>query len=225
MRLLYYYPLDACSRIVRLLMSEKMLDFKLQYEFPWKLSEQLQQRYYYSTLPMLTDNNGTTVAGVSAIMEYIEEAYPDPHIFGYTAKQRAEARQIAYWFISEFQYGVVLPIVQEKVSKRFLSKNSSAPNPGVIRNAIYNISPFLDRMVWLLDRRSWLAGRDFSIADISASSFISVLDYLGILKWNNYNTVLLSWYVRIKSRRSFQPLLTDIISTIPPSRNYTKLDY
>ncbi len=225
MRILYYYPLDAHSRIVRLLMAEKMVDFKLQYEFPWKMSEQLRQKNYYSALPVLVDSNSTTIAGVFAIIEYLEEVYPDPHVFGYTSNQRAEARQIAYWFISEFQYDVLLPIAQEKVLKRFSSKSSSAPNPSVIRNAIYNIAHFLDRMVWLLERRSWLAGRDFSIADISASSFISVLDYLGILKWNNYNPVLLSWYVRIKSRRSFQPLLNDTISIIPPSRNYAKLDY
>lgn len=225
MRVLYYYSLDAHSRIIRLLMTEKMVDFKLQYEFPWKISEQLRQINSYNVLPVLTDNSGNSIIGVSAIMEYIEEAYPDPRVFGYTPKQRAEARQIAYWFISEFQHSVLLPIVSEKVSKRFSSKMASAPNPNVIRNAIYNIPRFLDRMVWLLDRRSWLAGRDFSIADITASSFISILDYLGILKWNNYNAVLLSWYIRIKSRRSFQPLLSDTISIIPPSRNYAKLDY
>lgn len=225
MRVLYYYSLDAYSRIVRIVLSEKMVDFSVQHELPWKLSEKFKSCSSYEVLPTFVDNNGICISGVFAIIEYLEETIPDPVILGYTVKQKAEARQIAYWFISEFSKEVLDPILQEKVLKRFATKTSSEPNPGAIRNAMYNIPRFLDRIIYVLERRSWLVGRNLSIADISVASFISVLEYLGILKWSNYSEALLTWYLKIKSRKSFRPLLTDIISMIPPSRNYAKLDY
>lgn len=225
MRVLYYYSLDAFSRIIRLIMTEKMLDFKIQYELPWKPTEQFSSSIVYKMLPTLVDGNATCVSGVSAIMEYLEDAYQTPRVFGYTVAQRAETRQIAYWFISDFYTNVYEPITREKILNRFYSKTSVSPNPSIIRKALYNIPQFIDRVVYLLERRSWLAGREFSIADITVASFVSILDYLGVLKWNNYSELLLTWYVRIKSRKSFQPLLSDIMSSIPPSRSYAKLDY
>lgn len=225
MRVLYYFSLDPGSRIARLVLSEKMIDFTIQHEYPWKLSEKFLSCSPYEMLPTFVDNNGVCVSGILAITEYLEEICPDPRILGHTLKQRADARQIAYWFISEFKKDVLGPILQEKVLKRFESKTASAPNPNVMRNAMYDIPRFLDRVVYLLERRSYLAGRDFSIADISVASFISVLDYLGVLNWNNYSKTLFTWYVRVKSRKSFRPLLMDTISVIPPSRNYAKLDF
>ena len=225
MRILFYYPLNAFSRVIRIILAEKQLDFKLQYEFPWDLSDQLLSVSRYATLPVLTDINGTTISGVAAIVDYLEEAYPEHNMVGNDLLQRAEARQIAYWFLFNFYQEVYYPVMDEKIIKRFKSKSMSAPNPSIIRNALYKMPKFLDYITQLLDRRSWLAGRDYSIADISAASFISVLDYLGTLKWTNYDNVLQTWYLRIKSRRSFSQLLTDTISTIPPSVNYSKLDY
>ena len=225
MRILFYYPLNAFSRVIRIILAEKQLEFKLQYEFPWSLSDELLSISRYGILPVLTDINGTVISGVSTIIDYLEEAYPDNNLIGRDLLQRIESRQLANWFLYNFYQDVYYPVMDEKIIKRFKSKTMSAPNPSIIRNALYKIPKYLDYVTQLLDRRSWLAGRDFSIADICAASFISVLDYLGTLKWVNYDEILQVWYLRIKSRRSFASLLTDLISNIPPSKNYSKLDY
>ena len=225
MRVLFYYPLNAFSRVIRIILAEKQLEFKLQYEFPWNLSDELRSVSKYGILPVLSDINGTVISGVSAIIDYLEEAYPGTNLIGKDLLQRTESRQLANWFLYNFYQDVYYPVMDEKIVKRFKSKTISAPNPSIIRNALYKIPKYLNYATQLLDRRSWLAGCDFSIADICAASFISVLDYLGTLKWGNYDEILQTWYLRIKSRRSFAGLLTDLISNIPPSKNYSKLDY
>lgn len=225
MRTLFYYPLHAYSRIVRVMLSEDQLDFDLQYELPWNPSEQLQSYNDQGILPVLRDVNGAVITGVTTIIEYLDEAYAEQDLIGRSIMQRVEARRLSYWFINDFYREVYYPIMNEKIIKRFKSKSVNAPNPDIIRNSLYKIPKYLSKVIYLLERRSWLAGRDFSIADICVSSFISVLDYLSILKWSNYDDILLTWYVRIKSRRSFRSLLTDNVPTIPPSKNYAKLDY
>ena len=40
---------------------------------------------------------------------------------------------------------------------------------------------------WLSKNRDWLAGKNFSIADISAAANLSILDYLGEIKWRDYS--------------------------------------
>ena len=225
MRTLFFYPLHAYSRIVRVMLAEEQLDFDLQYELPWNLSEHLQSYNDQGILPILRDINGTTIAGITTIMEYLDEAYPEQNLIGKSIMQRVEARRLSYWFVNDFYHEVYYPIMNEKIIKRFKSKTVNAPNPDIIRNALYKIPKYLSKVIYLLERRSWLSGRDFSMADICVASFLSVLDYLSILKWSNYDNVLLTWYIRIKSRRSFRSLLSDNVSTIPPSKNYAKLDY
>jgi glutathione S-transferase len=75
-----------------------------------------------------------------------------------------------------------------------------------------------------MDSRNWLAGDNFSLADISAAAQISCVDYTGSIKWDNYPEVK-DWYVRIKSRPSFRDILADRIPSIVPPSHYQELDF
>ena len=82
----------------------------------------------------------------------------------------------------------------------------------------------MEYISWLIDRRNWLAGKDFSVADIYAASFISVLDYLGIVPWSKYE-IAKGWYARIKSRPTFRNILKDNLPQVPPSADYSNPDF
>ena len=72
-------------------------------------------------------------------------------------------------------------------------------------------------ITWTLaDHRSWLAGDELSIADLSAAAHLSVIDYLGDIPWTDFPVAKL-WYQRIKSRPSFRPLLGDTLRGMPAS--------
>ena len=83
---------------------------------------------------------------------------------------------------------------------------------------------YFDYIAWLANRRNWLAGDEFSLADISAAAHISCLDYVGSVEWEKYPEMK-DWYVRIKSRPSFRDILRDRILNVSPPPFYTELDF
>ena len=77
---------------------------------------------------------------------------------------------------------------------------------------------------WILERRSFLAGDFFTVADIALAAAISSLDYLSEINWENYNKVK-NWYSVIKSRPSFREILEESIYNIAPAIHYKDLDF
>jgi glutathione S-transferase len=76
----------------------------------------------------------------------------------------------------------------------------------------------------LLFDRNWLAGPQLTYADLAAAAALSVADYLGEVPWAEAGEAK-DWYVRMKSRPSFRPLLADEIRGMRPSAHYTDLDF
>ncbi len=77
---------------------------------------------------------------------------------------------------------------------------------------------------WLAARRSYLGGRNLSMADLGIAAHISILDYLGEIDWNAYPDAKM-WYAKLKSRPSFSTLLNDKLAGILPSASYADLDF
>lgn len=224
MRTLFHYPLCGFSRAVRFSLAEKRLDFELEYESPWAPSDALYEQNISGTLPVFRDISGVTIFGSSAIREYLEEVYPDINLLGDDYAGRAEARRLADWFDFIFYKEVYFPVVNEKVTKRFAKNIDRAADPNCIRHASSRLNTHMEYISWLIDRRNWLAGQNFSIADVYAASFLSVLDYLGFVSWDKHE-IAKNWYARIKSRPSFRGILRDNLSQIPPTKEYSNPDF
>lgn len=222
MRTLYHLPLSAASRTVRLALTEKGLDFQLRAERVWERREDFLALNPAGEVPVLVDEDGTAVATVTAIVEYLEEVYPDPCLLAETPSQRAEVRRLVDWFESKFDREVTRNLVGEKVMKRFLVR--AEPNTSAIRAGLANIGTHLQYIGFLTDRRRWLAGDSLTYADLSAAAHISTLDYIGDVPWSSHDDAK-QWYARIKSRPSFRALLKDHIAGLPPPRHYADLDF
>ncbi len=117
-----------------------------------------------------------------------------------------------------------MSLVIEKVLKRHFYKDQSGPNSAVLRMIKTYIHDHLTYISWLVDRRKWLAGDEFSLADIAGAAHLSIVDYLGDAPWDQYELAK-DWYARIKSRPSFRALLADRLPGMPPSSHYTDLDF
>ncbi|MBB5746748.1 hypothetical protein GGR13_002355 [Brevundimonas variabilis] len=76
----------------------------------------------------------------------------------------------------------------------------------------------------LLNERDWLTGRRMSQADLVAGAHISILDYFGEVSWKAWPG-LKTWYMRLKSRPSFRPLLADRFQGLAPVAHYADLDF
>jgi glutathione S-transferase len=222
MRTLYHLWLSPFCRKVRIALSEKKLDFELRVEKLWERREEFLALNPACEVPVLVEGNGAVLADSAAIVEYLDETYPEPPLLGRRPSARAEARRLAAWFDRKFGREVTRNLVDEKIMKRFLGLGE--PNSTAIRAGGANIHVHLDYIAYLTEERRWLAGNDFSIADITAAAHLSCVDYLGDVPWEQHDAAK-DWYARVKSRPSFRPLLPDHIPGCPPPRHYADLDF
>lgn len=222
MRILYHLPLDPGSRKIRLMLAEKHLGFELKAEQIWERREGFLRLNPAGEVPVLVEEDGTVLPDHQVVAEYLEERYPEHPLLGRDTFERAEARRLANWFDRKFAREVSELLLEEKLMKRFLG--TGTPDSSAIRAANNNIHHHLQYIEWLCDRRTWLSGDDFSLADIAAAAHLSCLDYLGDVPWDQHQGAK-DWYARVKSRPAMRPLLADLMPGSPPPRHYADLDF
>lgn len=222
MRILYHLWLSPYSRKVRLALREKGLDFELQVEKVWERREAFLALNPAGQVPVLVEEDGLAVIDSQAICEYLDEAYPERQLMGYDLPARAETRRLVAWFDLKFGREVTENLVGEKINKRFMGMGH--PDSAAIRAGKHNLHTHLAYIGYLAERRSWLAGDQFGLADIAAGAHLSCIDYLGDVPWDDHPSAR-DFYARIKSRPSFRPLLADHIPGLPPPRHYADLDF
>ncbi len=217
MRTLFHLWLHPFSRKVRLVLAEKNLDFTPQIERVWERRTDFLALNPAGDVPVLIEKDGTTLANSQVICEYLEEVYPEVNLLGYDPVQRSEARRLTSWFDVKFNREVTENIVGEKLMKRFLKLGE--PHGPAIRAGHANIHYHLDYIGFLTEKRKWLAGDNFSLADIAAAAHLSSIDYIGDVPWEEHQAAK-AWYDKIKERPSFQPLLEDRIPGFSPEGVY-----
>lgn len=219
---LLHLPLDPFSRKIRIVLGEKKITASLAVEPIWERRHEFLSINPAGTVPVFIEDDGTTISTSQAIAEYLEETSKEPALIFGTALQRAEIRRLCNWFDVKFNTEVTEYLLGEKIMKRFLGLGE--PSSETIRAGYANIDIHLGYIEYLAEQRAWLAGENFSLADITAASHISCIDYLGDIAWEDYQQAK-QWYARIKSRPSFRPLLQDLIPGTRPPAHYKNLDF
>ncbi|AWK86198.1 glutathione S-transferase family protein [Azospirillum thermophilum] len=222
MRILYHHPLHPLCRVARIMLAEKGIPFEPVIEKPWERRVEFLALNPSGEPPVLVEEDGTVVAGGLAVMEYLEEAYPDPPLMPRDIPHRAEVRRIADWFLHKFDREVTENLVGEKLIKRLSGQGH--PYAPAIRAGLANVHYHLDYIAYLAERRPWLAGPALTVADIAAAAALSCLDYVDNVPWDSHQEAR-DWYARIKSRPSFRAILADNIAGCPPPRHYADLDF
>jgi glutathione S-transferase len=222
MRILYHFWLSPLSRKLRVILQEKSLDFTLKVEKWWERRPEFLALNPAGEVPVLIEPDGTVLAEASAIVEFLDETYRDKLLIGLGPVDRAETRRLAAWFDGKLNREVTEPILGERLMKRLMGVGQ--PDSTSLRAAKANLGSHLDYISYLAERRRWLAGDHFSVADISAAAHLSVLDYLGDVPWDEHEPAK-DWYARIKSRPSFRPVLGDHLPGTPPPKHYADLDF
>lgn len=219
---LYHFALCPFSRKIRLVLSEKGVDFDPVSIQPWDAPEEFYHLNHAGRTPVLHDpSKRITLVDSQAICEYLEETVDrSPLVLG-SAAQRAEIRRLVALFDQIFYADVTHPLLHEKMKKRLILR--TAPDSGVLRRAMRLAHEHLEYIDWLVGNRRWLAGSQLSLADFAAAAQISVIDYLGGLDWRGHEDAH-GWYRVIKSRPSFGQLLADKMEGLPPPRNYSDVN-
>ena len=223
MRTLYHHPLCPFSRKVRIVLAEKKLEFELVFESPWEARPEFLALNPAGEVPVFVQDGAEPLADATAIAEYLDELHREPPLLPSDPLDRAEVRRLVGWFDAKFNREVTIPLVGEKVTKR-ISQPRAEPDSKLIRQGFSAIHRHLDTIAWLTERRTWLAGAQYSLADITAAAHLSCIDYLGDVPWEGHQAAK-DWYVRVKSRPAFRTVLGDHLPGIPPARHYADLDF
>jgi glutathione S-transferase len=222
MRVLYHLTLSPFSRKVRLILAEKNLDFTMKAEKVWERRPEFLALNPAGDVPVLIEPDGTVISATEAIVEYLDETYREKLLIGINPVDRAEVRRLTAWFDLKMNFEVTENLLGQKMMNRYHGQGQ--PNSQAIRAGHANLPYHLDYIGYLVERRRWLAGDHFSVADLAAAAHLSSLDYLGDVPWDDHEAAK-EWYARIKSRPSFRQLLTDHVPGLSPPPHYTDLDF
>jgi len=224
-RTLHHFTLDPYSRQARLALGEKKLTFKDVVERYWERPETLAALNPSGAPPVLVETKGgvrLVLCENRAILEHLEEAYPDRPLLAADPQQRAEARRWQHWFDRKFDYEVNSLILHEKMEKRLLGLG--APDLSALRRGREALRTHLAVLDQALQAKDWLSGDAFGLGDVAAAAHLSVIDYMGETPWDDHRH-LRTWYMKVKSRPAFRPLLADRQPGLPPAAHYDDLDF
>lgn len=222
MRKLYHTPLSPFCRKIRMSLKEKGLDFELSQENPWNSNLDIFALDPAGDIPVLIEQDGAAISGAYAIIEYLEETYPEISLLGKTSAERAEVRRLTGWFDHKFDYEVTQNILFEKVFKHYL--HGGEPNSAAIRYGKELLRYHLDYIGHLASTRYFLAGEALSLADVAAAAHLSALDCLGDVPWE-YNKAARNWYALMKSRPSMRCILSERVRGVKPPEYYANPDF
>ncbi len=230
MHTLYHHPMSAGSRYIRLLLAEYGEPVGFLEEKPWERRPEFLRLNPAATLPVLMVEEENFLCGPEVIGEFIDETLGvmarEKRLMPENSLARAEVRRLIQWFLNKFDQEAMNYIVHERVFKQLMTseQGGGAPDSAVIRVARANLKSHLVYLNGLIATRDWIAGTKMTCADMAAAASISVLDYMGEIRWEEYPAAR-EWFARIKSRPSHRPLLADKLTTLPPASHYTDLDF
>lgn len=236
MNRLTHFPLCPHSRSIRLVLNEMQIVHELQVELPWAWRKAFLAMNPGGNLPVLELDNHMVLCGTYPITEYLAEeslevigggaraGSGEAPLFPGDIESRAEIRRLVDWFHIKCHREVTRDLLYEKHYARAARIRGHSPDSEVLIATAQNLKQHMRYIGFLSDYRRWLAGDEMSFADLAAAGHISCLDYLGVIDWDRYPSAR-DWYVRIKSRRSFQGILDDRVPGLAPPDYYADPDF
>ncbi len=222
--------MSAASRFVRIVLAEYGERVELFEEKPWERRREFLALNPAATLPVMIEDAGPPIVGGIVSGEYLDETrgafQRDKRLMPDKPIERVEARRLTEWFLGKMDGEVTRYLVKERVFKLDMApaEGGGPPDASAIRAARANLKHHLRYVAWLAESRDWLAGPRLTYADLAAAASLSILDYLGEIAWEN-EPAAKEWYMRLKSRPSFRPLLTERVRGVAPAGHYAELDF
>ena len=222
---LYHFAFDPGSRAVRLALGEAKVPFTETHVRPWEDGcpvASLNPSGMPPVLQIAEAGRSLTLCEPAAILGWLEDRSREPVLMPADPVDRAETRRLVGWFDRRFTDEVNAVLLHERMEKPLLRLGS--PEARALRAGRESLRSHLAMMEGLLTTRDALAGRRIGQADIVAAAHLSVLDYFGEVSWASYPG-LKTWYMKLKSRPSFRPLLADRFPGVQASAWYADLDF
>ena len=235
---LYHNDMSSCAQKVRTVLAEKGLAWT-GHHLDLRAGDTLTPDYLKlnpnGVVPTLIDD-GTVIIESTVINEYLDDAYPGPALRPADARARAEMR---LW-TKKLDEGLHIHTATISAAIAFRHQQidrppeelarilAAMPDPAkrerrkdLIENGIHSkLFPdairawdkTLGDMEDALADRPWLAGADFSLADIAYSPYLTRWQHLQLVGLVDKRPRLADWFERVRSRDSYRIGLADWFS-------------
>ncbi|MGB0632088.1 MAG: glutathione S-transferase family protein [Alphaproteobacteria bacterium] len=233
---LYHNNMSSCSQKVRLALAEKDLDWEGRH-LDLRAGDTQTDAYLElnpkGVVPTL-DHDGLIVRESNVILEYLEDAFPEPSLRPVNPYGKAEMR---LWMkrLDEGHHDLATASISMGIAFRhqFLARGEEAclklieavPDPvkrerrrdlifkgldaPVFHEAIRMWESLVTDMDAALTGRDWLAGESYSIADAAYVPYLNRLDHLNVLGFLDGRDALAGWYDRVRARPSYKTAILD----------------
>lgn len=150
--------------------------------------------------PALVLDDGTVIAEITVICEYLEERHPGPALIGATAEERAETRMwtrridlnVCEPMASGFRAAEGRRIFENRM--KLVGAEGAAELKAIAR----------DRLIWLdgqMQGREFICGDRFSLADVLLFAFLAFGAQVG-QPIPDEATWVKAWFARVQARSS-----------------------
>lgn len=172
--LLYDFELAPNPRRVRMYLAEKGLTIP-RVQVNLRQGEQFHTQFMRDNpamlVPALSLDDGTLITETMAICRYFEALHPTPPLFGNDAKTQA---LVEMWSRrAEFEGFMAVAEALRNSLERFKDRALPGPRnyaqiPALVERGKARVAGFFEDLESGLGAKPWLAGEDFSVADITA---------------------------------------------------------
>jgi len=228
---LYHGLASTCSKKVRMLLYEKGLDFK-SHLLNLQKFEQHDPAYLKlnpkGVVPTLV-HDGQPVVESTVIIEYLEDAFPEPPLRPLDPHERAQMRIWTDWSDNAAYAAVYIP-TWDKLSRPVASKLSDDELENMLSrvptqerrerwscvarkgfsekeftNAYEKMERTFKKMQAALSKSPWLAGTTYSLADIAIVPFIErMLDLRGEEIQPDRFPAVQEWFKHMMARPAYE---------------------
>ena len=233
---LYTARNSICTQKVLIALAEKKLDYTVKL-IDLFANEQYDPAYLKlnpkGVVPTLV-HDGVPIIESSVICEYIDEVWPTPPLRPADPYDRARMRlwtkqldeglhaasatisaciAFRYQFMegkTEAELKKILDGFVDPVKRRVMSENVlQGVEASFFRPAMLRVKKMLDDMEAALSNGPWLAGKDYSLADIAVAPYVSRVDHLQLGGMIAARRHLADWYARIQARPAYRTGMVD----------------
>ena len=205
---LYQSDASPNSRRVRIFLAEKGVSMPI---VPVDLGAKEQFSEAYAAInprrvvPVLVLDDGTAIGEVPVILRYLEEVFLEPPLFGATPQARARA---AMWErrVELEGFAAVMEAVRNAVpglkSRAIAGPHDYEQIPALVERSRQRVRNFYSDFDARLTDGSFIAGEEFSVADITAVVTVDFAAKAAGLPIPDEHRALKRWYDKVSARAS-----------------------
>ena len=227
---LYHNDMSTCAQKVRFAMAEKGVSWQSRH-LDLRARDHQTPEYLRlnpnAVVPTIV-HDGTVIIESTVINEYIDDAFPGPALRPADAIGRARMRlwtkqldeglhadtgvlstSIAFRYqklekgaheVEALISNVPEPAKRERVRANIMEGVDSR----YFKNSVLRFDRLLSAMEQVLHTGPWLAGEEFSLADISYAPYMTRLDHLQLAALWRHRPHVAEWYARLRDRKPYQ---------------------